>query len=61
METFSNQVQGPLPNSKLMHSKHIDVSYFAAGIVAYLASSGPWTATTLSKEEMTEDLVCTIY
>lgn len=42
--------------SKLMHSKHIDVSYFAAGIVAYLASSGPWTATTLSKEEMTEDL-----
>lgn len=40
-----------------MHSKHIDVSYFAAGIVAHLASEGDWTVQMISEQEMTNDLV----
>ena len=44
-----------------MHSKHIDVSYFAAGIVAHLASEGEWTVETISEEEMTNDLVSTLF
>ena len=47
-----------------MHSEHIDVSYFAAGIVAHLASSeadssGNWPATIecTSREEILQDLV----
>ena len=42
-----------------MNSGHIDVSYFAAGIVAHL-SSGPneeWTVEIISKQEMVTDLV----
>ena len=44
-----------------MHSKHIDVSYFAAGIVAHLASEGEWTVETISEQEMTNDLVSTLF
>ena len=52
--------------SKLMHSEHIDVSYFAAGIVAHLASSeaadnggGLWPATIqcTTRDEILQDLV----
>ncbi|XP_064477027.1 protein zyg-11 homolog B-like [Ornithodoros turicata] len=43
---------------KLLHSSHIDVSYFAAGIVAHLASDGPdrWTVTCVSLDEMLTEL-----
>ena len=49
-----------------MHSDHIDVSYFAAGIVAHLASSetggggsGHWPATIKcsTRDEILQDLV----
>lgn len=42
----------------LLKSEHIDVSYFAAGIVAHLASDGPlsWTVTTYTREEMLHEL-----
>lgn len=38
----------------LLKSEHIDVSYFAAGIVAHLASDGhkKWTATAYEREQM---------
>ena len=49
---------------RLMHSDHIDVSYFAAGIVAHLASSetgggGHWPATIecTTRDEILQDLV----
>merc|ERR1719229_954248 len=48
---------------RLMHSDHIDVSYFAAGIVAHLASSetgggGHWPATIKcsTRDEILQDL-----
>ena len=43
---------------KLMKSKHIEVSYFAAGIVAHLASNSleSWNLTTVPKEEITNEL-----
>lgn len=42
----------------LLKSEHIDVSYFAAGIVAHLASDGPenWTVTSYTREEMLYEL-----
>ncbi|KAM7287261.1 protein zyg-11 homolog B [Ixodes scapularis] len=42
----------------LLHSSQIDVSYFAAGIVAHLASDGQerWTATCVSLKEMLREL-----
>lgn len=42
----------------LLHSNQIDVSYFAAGIVAHLASDGPrcWTVTCVSLDEMLQEL-----
>lgn len=42
----------------LLHSSHIDVSYFAAGIVAHLASDGPdhWTVTCFSLNDMLREL-----
>jgi Zyg-11 family protein len=44
-----------------MHSPHIDVSYFAAGIVAHLASDiyteKSWDARCKSKLDMVTDLV----
>ena len=44
---------------KLMKSVKIEVSYFAAGIVAHLASGDfkSWTVTSVSKEEITNELV----
>ncbi|XP_049783276.1 protein zyg-11 homolog B-like isoform X2 [Schistocerca cancellata] len=43
---------------KLLHSSHIDVSYFAAGIVAHLASDGGelWTVETVTRQELLEEL-----
>nr|CAD7266549.1 unnamed protein product [Timema shepardi] len=43
---------------KLLHSKHIDVSYFAAGIIAHLASDGPegWIVTTVSRTALLQEL-----
>ncbi|KAK8771440.1 hypothetical protein V5799_025316 [Amblyomma americanum] len=42
----------------LLHSSQIDVSYFAAGIVAHLASDGPeqWTVTCVTLKEMLKEL-----
>ncbi|XP_076353569.1 protein zyg-11 homolog B-like [Tachypleus tridentatus] len=42
----------------LLHSRHIDVSYFAAGIVAHLASDGPsaWIVTSVPREVMLKEL-----
>ena len=47
-----------------MHSEHIDVSYFAAGIVAHLASSendnsGQWPTTIkcTTRDEILQELV----
>lgn len=42
----------------LLRSEHIDVSYFAAGIVAHLASDGPevWAAAKISRKEMLKEL-----
>lgn len=42
----------------LFRSEHIDVSYFAAGIVAHLASDGPdkWTCVTYTRNFMLEEL-----
>lgn len=38
----------------LLKSEHIDVSYFAAGIVAHLTSDGVqnWTVTSCMRDEM---------
>uniref|UniRef100_T1J5A3 Uncharacterized protein n=1 Tax=Strigamia maritima TaxID=126957 RepID=T1J5A3_STRMM len=42
----------------LLKSSHIDVSYFAAGIIAHLASDGAcnWTVTTISRDDVLRDL-----
>lgn len=42
----------------LLHSEHIDVSYFAAGIISHLASDGDtkWTVTNISRQEMLQEL-----
>ncbi|XP_018322047.1 protein zyg-11 homolog B-like isoform X2 [Agrilus planipennis] len=42
----------------LLKSEHMDVSYFAAGIIAHLASDGPamWTVTNYSREQMLSEL-----
>lgn len=44
---------------QLLHSQHIDVSYFAAGIVAHLASDGEqaWRFNTCSYLDMVHELV----
>ena len=47
-----------------MHSEHIDVSYFAAGIVAHLTSEvdggcGNWPIKCTTKDEILQDLVTT--
>ena len=41
-----------------MKSSKIEVSYFAAGIVAHLASDSyeSWNLTTITKEEITSEL-----
>lgn len=38
---------------------HLDVSYFAAGIVAHLASDGAetWTVPTISRQDVLDELV----
>ncbi|PNF20924.1 zyg-11-like protein B [Cryptotermes secundus] len=43
---------------KLLHSDHIDVSYFAAGIIAHLASDGAdtWMVETVTRQELLEEL-----
>lgn len=43
---------------KLLHSRHIDVSYFSAGIIAHLSSDGPasWTVDTVDRDEILRDL-----
>lgn len=43
----------------LLHSEHIDVSYFAAGIISHLASDGDsnWTVTNITRQEMLRELV----
>ena len=43
---------------KLLHSRHIDVSYFSAGIIAHLSSDGlsAWTVENITREEMLNDL-----
>jgi len=43
----------------LLHSVHLDVSYFAAGIVAHLASDGAdtWTVPAISRQDMLQELV----
>lgn len=48
---------------KLMHSKHIDVSYFATGIVAHLACGGSeqWTADGVDKAGIMNDLVSSLF
>ncbi len=45
--------------AKLMHSAHIDVSYFAAGIVAHLAScpEKEWSADCIDRGTLMDDLV----
>jgi hypothetical protein len=42
-----------------LHSVHLDVSYFAAGIVAHLASDGAetWTVPTISRQDVLDELV----
>lgn len=42
----------------LLQSEHIDVSYFAAGIVAHLASDGDlnWTVNSYTREEILNEL-----
>lgn len=42
----------------LLKSEHIDVSYFAAGIVAHLASDGvqSWTVRSYTRDEMLNEL-----
>ena len=47
---------------KLLHSQHIDVSYFAAGIVAHLASDGSdaWRFNTCTYHDMINELVSTL-
>lgn len=42
----------------LLKSEHIDVSYFAAGIVAHLVSDGPqyWTVKSHTREDMLNEL-----
>ena len=43
---------------KLLYSKQIDVSYFAAGIVAHLASDSiPWQAQHTNRMELISNLV----
>lgn len=44
---------------KLMHADQIDVSYFAAGIIAHLASDGSeaWLVSTTDREEILVELV----
>ncbi|XP_066996742.1 protein zyg-11 homolog B isoform X2 [Anabrus simplex] len=44
---------------KLLHSNHLDVSYFAAGIIAHLASDGAenWTVACVTREQMLKELL----
>lgn len=44
---------------RLMHAQQIDVSYFAAGIVAHLASDGmsAWKLSGIDREEILKELV----
>lgn len=43
----------------LLRSEHIDVSYFAAGIVAHVASEGEafWSCSSISWKEIVDELV----
>ncbi|GLV36988.1 uncharacterized protein CBL_02179 [Carabus blaptoides fortunei] len=49
---FIEQLKG------LLHSVHIDVSYFAAGIISHLASDGDaaWSVTNITRQEMLHEL-----
>jgi Zyg-11 family protein len=44
---------------KLLHSDHIDVSYFAAGIIAHLGSDGAdtWMVEIVTRQELLQELV----
>ncbi|XP_066125266.1 protein zyg-11 homolog A [Saccopteryx bilineata] len=47
--------------SILLHSKEIEVSYFAAGIIAHLTSDRqPWTSCDLPRSALLQDLYATI-
>ena len=43
----------------LLRSKHIDVSYFAAGIVSHIVTGGGmlWEVQSVGRQEMLDDLV----
>ncbi|PSN40433.1 Protein zyg-11 B [Blattella germanica] len=43
---------------KLLHSGHIDVSYFAAGIIAHLASDGAdtWIVSVVTRQQLLQEL-----
>jgi Zyg-11 family protein len=44
---------------KLLHSENINESYFAAGIIAYLASDGAetWVVDVVTRQELLQELV----
>ena len=44
---------------ELLKSRHIDVSYFAAGIIAHLvtANGSTWSLQSVSRREILHDLV----
>jgi Zyg-11 family protein len=44
---------------KLLHSDNIEVSYFAAGIIANFASDGAetWVVDVVTREELLQELV----
>lgn len=48
---------------RLLRSPLIDVAYFAAGIVAHLASAGAelWTSQVIPRSKMLEELVLDFY
>ena len=43
----------------LLHSEHIEVSYFAAGIASHLISDGAeaWTVTSIKRDDLIQELV----
>ena len=44
---------------ELLKSEHLDVSYFAAGIVSHVCCDGAqtWTVDTISRQDVLQDLV----
>lgn len=51
------------PSRLLLWSPNVDVSYFAAGIVAHLvcASQDSWQDSTLARGSLLEELVSHVY